>query len=138
MGTAATFLNGLNEFTVALDLNKLLVPTPQRNANGQIEDDDRSVPSAIFGSFSDAPGGFSEELQEISYSLGAEYLYNQQFAIRGGYLYEHPEKGNRQYLTLGAGFRYNVFKLDAAYILADQQKSPMANTLRFSLGFNFK
>lgn len=142
LGTAATFLNGFNEFTVALDFNKLLVPTPPiRDVNGNIisgKDDNRSVPSAILGSFSDAPGGFSEELKEISYSVGLEYLYNHQFAIRAGYLYENPDKGDRQYLTLGAGLRYNIFNLDISYILADQQKSPMANTFRFTLGFNFK
>lgn len=141
LGGATTFLNGLSEFTVALDVNKLLVPTPPITDNeGNIvagEDPDRSVPAGIFGSFSDAPGGFSEELNEISYSLGMEYWYNQQFALRTGYFYEHPDKGDRQYVTLGAGLRYNVFNLDFAYLLANQQKSPLANTLRFSLVFNF-
>ncbi|MBC8054407.1 MAG: type IX secretion system outer membrane channel protein PorV [Sphingobacteriaceae bacterium] len=141
LGTATTFLNGLNEFTVALDLNKLLVPTPPiTDSEGKIiagKDPDVSVPAGIFGSFGDAPGGFSEEVKEISYSLGTEYWYNKQFALRAGYFYEHPDKGNRQYLTLGAGLRYNVFNLDFAYLLANQQKSPLANTLRFSLVFNF-
>ena len=141
LGSAATFLNGLSEFTVALDINKLLVPTPPlRNLEGDIvagKDPDRSVPAGIFGSFGDAPGGFSEELQEINYSLGLEYWYNKQFALRSGYFYEHPQKGDRQYFTLGAGLRYNVFNLDFAYLLANQQKSPLANTLRFSLVFNF-
>jgi hypothetical protein len=142
LGTATTFLNGPGEFTVALDINKLLVPTPpiRNSQTGEIvsgKDPDRSVPSGIFGSFSDAPGGFSEELQEISYSLGLEYWYDKQFALRSGYFYENPQKGNRQYLTLGAGLRYNVFNIDFAYLLASQQKSPLANTLRFSLVFNF-
>lgn len=141
LGTAATFLSELSEFTVAFDINKLLVPTPPiRNAEGKVvsgKDDDRSVPAGIFGSFGDAPGGFSEELQEINYSLGMEYWYNKQFALRTGYFYENPNKGNRQYLTLGAGLRYNVFNIDFAYLLANQQKSPLANTLRFSLVFNF-
>ena len=142
LGTSATFLNGLNEFTAALDLNKLLVPTPpiRDTETGKViagKDDDRSVPAGIFGSFNDAPGGFSEEFKEINYSLGLEYLYNKQFAMRAGYFYENPQKGDRQYITLGAGLRYNYFNLDFAYLLANQQKSPLANTLRFSLVFNF-
>lgn len=143
IGSAATFLvDDLSELTVALDLNKLLVPTsPERDAGGNIirgQDTDRSVPAGIFGSFADAPGGFSEEFHEISYSLGTEYLYNNQFALRAGYFYEHPTKGDRQYLSLGLGLRYNMFNLDFAYLLANQQKSPLANTLRFSLVFNFR
>ncbi|MEO8795897.1 MAG: type IX secretion system outer membrane channel protein PorV [Daejeonella sp.] len=142
LGAATTFnIDELNKFTVALDLNKLLVPTsPIRDENGNIisgKDPDRSVPSGIFGSFSDAPGGFSEEVKEISYSLGTEYWYNKQFAVRAGYFYENPTKGDRQYVTLGAGLKYNVFDLDFAYLLANQQKSPLAQTLRFSLMFNF-
>lgn len=143
LGGASTFmLDELSSLTFALDLNKLLVPTsPIRDASGQIisgKDPDRSVPSAIFGSFSDAPGGFSEELSEISYSAGAEYWYNKQFAIRSGYFYETPTKGDRRYFTVGAGLKYNVFNLDFAYILANQQTSPLAQTLRFSLVFNFE
>ena len=142
IGGATTLnIDDLNKFTVALDINKLLVPTsPIRDENGNItsgKDPDRSVPSGIFGSFSDAPGGFSEEVKEINYSLGTEYWYNQQFAVRAGYFYENPTKGDRQYLTLGAGLKYNVFNLDFAYLLANQQKSPLAQTLRFSLIFNF-
>lgn len=143
IGGASTFnLDDLNQFTVALDLNKLLVPTnPIRDTDGNIvrgKDPDRSVPAGIFGSFTDAPGGFSEELSEISYSLGAEYWYNKQFALRSGYFYESPRKGDRQYFTVGAGLKYNVFNLDFAYLLANQQKSPLAQTLRFSLVFNFE
>ncbi|WP_207429181.1 type IX secretion system outer membrane channel protein PorV [Pedobacter sp. SYSU D00535] len=142
LGSAATLYDDLSEFTFTIDINKLLVPTPPvRDENGKVisgKDDDRSVPAGIFGSFSDAPGGFSEELQEISYSVGSEYWYNRQFALRAGYLYENPAKGNRQYLTLGAGVKYNIFNLDFSYILANQQKSPMANTLRFSLLFSFQ
>jgi long-subunit fatty acid transport protein len=95
------------------------------------------VPSGIFGSFSDAPGGFGEELREVSLSAGLEYWYNQQFALRGGYFYENPQKGDRRYLTLGAGLKYNVFNIDFGYLLANPQKSPLANTLRFTLLFNF-
>lgn len=143
LGGATTFnIDDLNKFTVALDINKLLVPTsPIRDEDGNIisgKDPNRSVPSGIFGSFSDAPGGFSEELNEINYSLGTEYWYNQQFAVRAGYFYETPSKGDRQYLTLGAGLKYNVFNLDFAYLVANQQKSPLAQTLRFSLIFNFQ
>lgn len=143
LGGASTFmLDDLSTITFALDMNKLLVPTsPIRDAAGQIingKDPDRSVPSAIFGSFSDAPGGFSEEISEISYSAGAEYWYNKQFAIRSGYFYETPTKGDRRYFTVGAGLKYNVFNLDFAYLLANQQTSPLAQTLRFSLVFNFE
>lgn len=143
MGGATTFiLDDLNSFTVALDLNKLLVPTnPVRDRDGEIingKDPDRSVPSGIFGSFSDAPGGFSEEFNEISYSLGTEYWYNKQFAVRSGFFYETPTKGDRRYFTVGAGLKYNVFNLDFAYLLANQQTSPLAQTLRFSLVFNFE
>ncbi len=145
LGGALTLLNNLNEFTFALDINKLLVPSPPiygLNANGQSyiisgrDPSNLSVPAGIFGSFGDAPGGFKEELQEISYSAGTEYWYNRQFALRAGYFYESPSKGDRQYFTLGAGLKYNVFNLDFAYLLASQQKSPLANTLRFSLVFN--
>lgn len=142
IGAANTInLDDLSQLTVTLDLNKLLVPTPPiRDANGNItsgRNDDRSVVSGIFGSFSDAPGGFSEEIKEISYSPGLEYWYNRQFALRAGYFYQSPQKGSGQYLTLGAGVKYNIFNIDFAYIAASQQKSPLANTLRFSLLVNF-
>lgn len=142
LGGSSTFIiDDYNQFTIALDFNKLLVPTqPIRDLNGRIvsgKDPDRSVPSGIFGSFSDAPGGFSEEMKEINISTGLEYWYNQQFAIRAGYFFESPEKGDRRYLTLGAGLKYNVFNLDFSYLVANAQKSPLANTLRFSLLFNF-
>ena len=143
LGAATTFnLDDYSKFTVALDLNKLLVPTnPLTDVNGKIikgRDPNRSVPSGIFGSFSDAPGGFSEEIKEISYSFGSEYWYNNQFAVRAGYFYENPLKGDRQYFTTGLGLKYNVFNLDVAYLLANQQKSPLAQTLRFTLIFNFE
>ncbi|HXH98628.1 MAG TPA: type IX secretion system outer membrane channel protein PorV [Sphingobacteriaceae bacterium] len=140
-GATTLMIDDLSQFTVALDINKLLVPTsPERDASGKIidgKDPDRSVPAGIFGSFADAPGGFSEEFHEVNYSLGAEYVYNKQFALRSGYFYEHPTKGNRQYLSVGLGLKYNIFNLDFAYLMANQQKSPLANTLRFSLVFNF-
>jgi hypothetical protein len=142
LGAASTLiLDDYSQFTFALDFNKLLVPTqPIRDGSGNIisgKDADRSVPAGIFGSFSDAPGGFNEEIKEVSIALGAEYWYNQQFALRAGYFYESPLKGDRRYLTLGAGLKYNIFNIDFAYLLADPQKSPLANTLRFSLLFNF-
>lgn len=142
IGGASTLkIDDYNQFTLALDFNKLLVPTqPVYDKNGKItagSDPDRSVPSGIFGSFSDAPGGFKEELQEINIAAGAEYWYQQQFALRAGYFYENPNKGNRRYVTLGAGVKYRDFNFDFAYLLANAQKSPLANTLRFSLLFNF-
>jgi hypothetical protein len=142
LGGATTFLvDDYSTFTFALDLNKLLVPTqPIYDAQGNIvsgKDPNRSVPSGIFGSFSDAPGGFSEELKEISIAAGLEYWYNQQFALRAGYYYEDPMKGNQRYFTMGVGLKYNVFNIDFSYLLANPQKSPLANTLRFGLLFNF-
>jgi len=141
IGAANTWLfNEDTKLTLALDLNKLLVPTPPvRDANGNIisgKDDNRSVVSGIFGSFSDAPGGASEELQEITYSTGAELWFHNQFALRSGYFYENPNKGNRQYFTLGAGFKYSNIALDFSYLVSGQQYSALANTLRFSLGYN--
>lgn len=142
LGAASTFLiDDYNQFTFALDFNKLMVPTqPQYDSSGKItagRNPDRSVPAGILGSFSDAPGGFSEELKEVSIAAGMEYWYNQQFAFRTGYFYENPMKGNRRYLTLGAGLKYNVFNIDFAYLVANTQKSALANTLRFTLLFNF-
>jgi hypothetical protein len=142
IGAANTWtLDEYNQLTVTLDLNKLLVPTPPiRDNNGNIiqgKNDDRSVVSGIFGSFSDAPGGFSEELKEVSLSPGIEYWYNKQFALRTGYYYENPDKGGRQYLTLGAGLKYEDFDFDFSYLIASQQESPLANTLRFSIGYKF-
>ena len=91
--------------------------------------------SGIFTSFSDAPGGFSEELQEIMWSLGLEYAYNNQFFARGGYFHESENKGNRKYFTLGAGFKLNVLSLDVAYVISVAQTNPLDQTLRFSLAF---
>jgi len=143
IGIANTwYLDDENEVTFAFDVNKLLVPTPPiRDANGNVisgkDDTNQSVVSGIFGSFTDAPGGFSEELKEINFAPAFEYWYNKEFALRAGYFYENPDKGNRQYFTLGAGFKYSDFKLDFSYLIASQNQSPLANTLRFSLGYNF-
>ena len=142
LGTAGTVeLDNYNKITLAVDFNKLLVPTPPKyNLDRQIidgKDPNVSVPLAIFQSFYDAPGGFMEELREITCSLGAEYWYNNQFAIRGGYFYENETKGNRKYFTAGAGFRMNVFSLDFSYLMPLAQNHPLARTLRFSLSFDF-
>lgn len=141
-GAASIFMDERNEFTFALDLNKLLVPTvPLYDADGHIvsgKDPVRSVPSGIFGSFSDAPGGFTEELKEINIATGIEYWYDKKFALRGGYFYENPEKGGRRYFTLGTGLKYEAFALNISYLMASAQKSPLANTLRFSLLFSFE
>lgn len=142
LGTAATFLpaNG-NRFIIAIDLNKLMAPTqPIYNQNGEIlkgQDPNRSVPAGIFGSFADAPGGIGEEFKEVGVSTGIEYSYQEKFALRAGYNYQNPDKGNSRYLTLGAGLKYNIFNIDFAYLVGSTQKSPMANTLRFSLQARF-
>ena len=140
LGGASTFIiDDYNQFTFALDFNKLMVPTdPIRDIDGNIiagKDPYRSVPSGIIGSFADAPGGFKEELKEIGISTGIEYTYNQQFAVRAGYFYENPQKGDRRYLTVGGGLKYNVFNLDFSYLIANAQNSPLANTLRFTLAW---
>ncbi|RZA03179.1 MAG: type IX secretion system outer membrane channel protein PorV [Sphingobacteriaceae bacterium] len=142
IGAANTWkLDALNEITLSLDINKLLVPTPPvRDNNGDIvagKDDNRSVPGGVFGSFTDAPGGFSEELREISYSPGVEYNYNKTLALRAGYFHESPTKGNRQYFTMGIGLKYLFYSFDFAYLAAQQRNSPLANTLRFSLAMSF-
>jgi len=155
IGAAATInLDTYNKITFTCDLNKLLVPTPpvyygigEVDNNGDTvkvslseikagKDPNVSVPVAIFQSFVDAPGGFKEELKEITYSLGAEYWYNNQFALRGGYFHEDPSKGNRKYFTAGAGFRMAGFTVDFSYLMPVTQNHPLARTLRFSLSFD--
>jgi len=133
-------LDNYNTLTLAIDLNKLLVPTPPiYNIDMEIVkgmDPNVSVPVAILHSFYDAPGGFKEELREITYSFGTEYWYNNQFAIRAGYFYENETKGNRKYFTAGAGFRLKEFTLDFSYLMPQTQNHPLARTLRFSLSFD--
>lgn len=150
IGTMFTFpLADYHTLAIGLDLNKLLVPSkPRRSdyADGiegeeeyieKLEDwKNMSSISGIFKSFNDAPGGMKEELREINFSLGAEYAYNQQFFLRGGYYYENEFKGNRKYFSLGAGFSLNVVRLDASYMIATAQTSPLDQTLRFSLTFD--
>ena len=147
-----------NTISFSADLNKLMVPTRPTysqflSENGYEQGDnsyyseyqtwlestgynDVSPISGIFKSFSDAPGGFSEELKEIYGGVGIEYCYNQQFSLRGGYHYENEYKGNRKYFTVGAGFRMSVFSLDAAYLISTAQSNPLDQTLRFSLSFD--
>ena len=139
-------VNEYNRFTIALDANKLLVPTYPKKEEGEDSGtyDDRiqkeyydvSSISGIFKSFGDAPNGFKEELEEIQWSLGAEYVYNDQFSIRAGYHHEAENKGNRKYFTVGAGFKMNVFSLDAGYVIATAKSNPLDQTLRFSLTFD--
>ena len=135
-----------NRFSIAADANKLLVPTYPKINDGESTSDyedrvqreyyDVSSISGIFKSFSDAPGGFKEELQEIQWSVGAEYTYHDQFSVRAGYHHESENKGNRKYFTVGAGFRMSVFALDAGYVIATAKSNPLDQTLRFSLTFD--
>lgn len=151
LGAAFTYpLADYHNLTLALDANKLLVPARPREADYDADTpegqraylealekwENMSSISGIFKSFSDAPGGFSEELKEITWSLGAEYSYNQQFFLRAGYFYETPMKGNRQYFGIGAGFAMNILRIDASYMLATARTSPLDQTLRFTLTFD--
>ncbi len=130
-----------NALSFSIDFNKLLVPTqPIYDKEGKItagKDPNVSVPTGIFRSFNDAPGGGKEEFREINTSFGFEYWYNKKFAIRTGYFYEHATKGNRKFFTMGLGLKLNAFQLDFAYLLA-KQRNPLQNTLRFSLLFDFE
>jgi len=132
-----------NKITFALDVNKLLVPTPLDSngdaAGGQYYPD-KTVVSGVLGSFGDAPDGFAEELREFQVSIGAEYWYQDQFALRAGYFYEDKTKGDRKYFTVGLGARYNIFTLNFAYLVPSGSginRNPLSNTLRFSLLFDF-
>ena len=133
-----------NSITFAADINKLLVPTPcqgldcDENNDGIPDFKDESPIGAIFSSWSDAPEGFAEELRELMYSVGVEYWYDQQFAVRAGYFNEHRQKGNRKFFTVGLGLKYNIFGLNFSYLIpTTNQRNPLDNTLRFSLLFNF-
>lgn len=155
-------LDDYNKVAVSVEFTKLLVPTPpgpgtavDLNGNGnytdpgdisQQEANDANYRnynnigwvSGIFKSFGDAPGGFSEELKEITYSVSGEYTYQDAFAMRLGYYHESPEKGAKRFFSLGAGFKYNIVKVDVSYLFsASKVKNPLENTLRFSLTFNF-
>lgn len=145
-------LDEYNKVALNVEFAKLMVPTPQEltdvNGDGVINTNDQAIinteykkinwVSGMFKSFGDAPGGMSEELKEITYSVGTEYMYQDSFAFRMGYFHESPVKGARKFFTLGAGFKYNVVKVDVSYLFnASNIKSPLENTLRFSLTFNF-
>jgi hypothetical protein len=136
-----------NKLTFGIDLNKLLVPTPPAARPGDQQYNDsvlrvyrnKGVVGSWFSSFGDAPGGFNEEMKEFQVSLGAEYWYNNQFALRGGYFWEDETKGNRRYFTAGVGIKYNIFGLNFSYLIptgAAVNQNPLANTLRFSLVFD--
>ena len=127
-------LGTFNALTFALDLNKLLVPTPQLGTG--VYDSGKPSISAIFSSLGDAPGGMKEELQEINYSLGAEYWYKHKFAVRAGYFNENQYKGNRKFFSTGLGLKMSVCTIDFAYLIPVNQNNPLANTIRFTLNFN--
>ena len=138
--------NEYNKFSIGLDLNKLLVPTYPKQDDGEADNDyedrvqkdyyDVSSIAGMFKSFGDAPNGFKEEMQEIQWSLGAEYTYNDRFMLRAGYHHEAENKGNRKYFTVGAGFHMSVFTVDASYVFSTAQTNPLDQTMRFSLGFD--
>ena len=154
LGGAYTIgLDPYNSLTFAMDFSKLMVPTPPVyvvDENGRVvydqfdnpeiargKDPDRALLSGMFGSFTDAPDGASEELREVMLSFGMEYWYKDLFALRGGYFWEDYDKGDRKYFTMGLGLRYNVFGLDFAYLVPQTRENPLAETLRFTLHFNF-
>ena len=149
-----TFLDQYNSITLAVDLNKLMVPSPpiyEVDINGNYVIDpttnqakilkgknpNRSVLSGIFSSFSDAPDGFSEEIKEVTISTGLEYWYREIFSFRGGYFLENMDKGGRKFLTLGLGIKYNNLGIDFSYLSTPQNDHPLAETMRFSLSFLF-
>ena len=160
LGLGAGLTLNFDEFNTMgfqFDINKLLIPSPIASncldENGMIVDcpeydtdnngiadyREQSMFSAVVSSFGDAQGGFSEELRELNYSLGIEYWYDRQFAVRAGYYYEHPTKGDRQFITVGAGLKYNVFALDISYLVpTNNRRNPLDNTLRFTLQFDFE
>lgn len=135
-----------NRFTISADANKLLVPTVPRQEEGESNTDyqdrvrreysDVSSISGIFKSFNDAPGGFKEELEEVQWSVGAEYVYHDRFSLRAGYHHQAESKGNLKYFTVGAGFRMSVFALDVGYVISTARSNPLDQTLRFTLAFD--
>jgi hypothetical protein len=140
-------LDDYNTITFVTDINKLLVPTPIHESDEDFDADGNNIPDykeksvvgSWFSSLNDAPNGFSEELKEFTFSVGAEYWYDNQFAVRAGYFYENPLKGNRKFLTLGLGLKYNIFGINLSYLVpSSSQRNPLDNTLRFSLIFDFE
>lgn len=148
LGTSLGYpINQMNTITLSVDINKLMVPTPELAGEDETDEEmfDRierynniSSIGGIFQSFGDANGGFKEELQEIMWSFGLEYVYNNQFSLRTGYFHENEFKGNRRYMAFGAGFRTNAFQIDAAYLVSTAQSNPLDQTLRLSLGFDIE
>ncbi|MDZ4710295.1 MAG: type IX secretion system outer membrane channel protein PorV [Saprospiraceae bacterium] len=151
IGVAYTWnFDEYNQLTLTGDLTKLLVPSPYQSTHPDYDKNGDQIPdykqhnvvASWFKSFGDAPNGFREELQELMISVGTEYWYNNQFALRAGYFRENPYKGNRQYLTLGLGVKYNVFGMNLSYLVptarSANNRDPLANTLRFSLIFDFE
>jgi len=145
MGLGAVYtktFNEVNKVSFGVDVMKLMVPTPPSlgDSAGLAEYRSQGVVSSWFTSFADAPGGFSEELQEFYFAFGGEYWYNNQFAFRAGYFYENQNKGNRQYFSMGAGIKYNIFGLNFSYLIpsgSGVNRNPLSNTIRFSLVFDF-
>ncbi len=141
-GSGTIELDDFNKLTLAMDFNKLLVPTPPEYSTSTPDsiiagkDPNVSVPVAIFQSFYDAPDGFGEELREWTASIGLEYWYSDQFALRAGYFHENESKGNRKYFTAGAGFKLRGFTIDFSYLMPTVSNHPLARTLRFSLAFD--
>lgn len=128
-GALTSFIDPYNKVTLALDINKLMVPTPQSDGSER----DKSLIEGMFTSFADAPGGFTEELQELMFSFGAEYEYKETFALRAGYFYEHQNKGNRKFFNFGAGFNIKQFEINFSYLIPQFQDHPLAETLRFGI-----
>lgn len=142
LGATYTIIsNEVNRISLGMDIHKLMVPTPPLlgDSAGMINYRSKSVVGSWFSSFGDAPGRFSEELKEFAFSLGGEFIYNEQFAVRAGYFYENKNKGNRQYFSMGAGFRYNNLDINLSYLIPSGtgvNRNPLSNTIRFSLLFN--
>ena len=133
--------NEVNRISLGMDIHKLMVPTPPLlgDSAGMTNYRSKSVVGSWFSSFGDAPGGFSEEFKEFAFSLGGEFIYNEQFAVRAGYFYENKNKGNRQYFSMGAGFKYNNLDINLSYLIPSGtgvNRNPLSNTIRFSLLFN--
>ena len=142
--SVGTAFDDYNKMSLAFDINKLLVPTPPITDNGEIklgQSSDVGVVTGIFQSFNDAPGGLKEEFREINYSVGSEYWYANQFAVRAGYFFEHDTKGGRKFFTFGSGVKYSAFILDFSYLINATTDAgvtnPLANTMRFSMTWNF-
>ncbi len=142
IGAVYTYVsNEVSKLSFGIDIHKLMVPTPPGlgDSLGLVNYRSKGVVGSWFSSFGDAPGGFSEELKEFSFSAGGEYTYNDQFAVRAGYFYENPQKGNRQYFSIGAGFKYAAMGVNLSYLIpsgSGVNRNPLSNTIRFSLVFD--